>query len=354
MDSRTQKTSESQQIADDREVANPGLTAQAAPLLLNGSYALLAIYVVVIVFDLLPVRLLDPLWIITAAGALTNAVSLPIGGLAFAHAAAALAPMDPQIHQRRRLLSRLAAWAAVGFLLLIPALGWATWRGVTNVQKGSMQQALVIEKRANEIESAIQAASTPADLQQQMVRLQGPQLADQDLQQPLPQLKTSLRQLVRNTRENLLAQLPKPNQQGYWTIYKQTLRSAALSILSALAFAALAYDSLKNKTILQLLISRPTKPAFKPAGLIAFLRKRLAPLYQSLVTFFAPDPRKRFWAQVKDREKRSNALRAREVKRQAANIRRLQHERERKRQKDERQRAREERRNRKRQDDQDD
>ncbi len=354
MDSGTQKTSEFQNVADDRVAANPGLTAQAAPLLLNGSYALFAIYLAVAVFDLLPIRLLDPLWIIAAAGTLANAVSLPIGGLVFAHAAAALAPMDPRIHQRRRLLSRLAVWAAVGFLLLIPALGWATWRGVTNVQRGSTQQALVIEKRANEIESAIQAASSPADLQRQMVRLQGPQLRDQDLLQPLPQLKTFLRQLVRNTRENLLAQLPKPNQEGYWTIYKQALRSAVLSILSALAFLALAYDSLKNKTILQLLISRPGKPALKPSGLIAVLRKRLSPLYQSLVSFFAPDPRKRFWAQVKDRDKRTSALRASEVKRQAANIRRLQRERERNRQKVDRQREREERRNRKRQDNDDD
>lgn len=346
MDPNTPPTSELPQIDHGREVANPGLTAQAAPLLLNGAYALFAIYLAVVVFDLLPVRLLDPLWIITAAGTLANAVSLPIGGLVFAHLAGALAPMEARIHQRRRLLSRLAAWAALGFLLLLPALCWATWRGVTNVQRGSLQQALLIERKAKEIDRAIDVASSPAELRLQMVRLQGPQLSDQDLQQPLPQLKRALRQLVSNARNNLLAQLPKPNQEGYFAVYKQAVRSAVLSLLSALAFAALSYDQLKNKTILQSLVKPRAEQAAKPKGFIASLRKFFAPLYRSFVSFFAPDPRKRFWAQVKDREKRSSAVRAREAKRQAANVRRLQRERERKWQKDERQRQREEQRKR--------
>lgn len=228
-----------------------GIAYDSAPLLLNGAYSLFAVYVTVIGFDLIPLRLLDPLWLISSASSLVNAVSLPLGGLIFTHIAAALAPKNVAIHQRRRMISRFAAWAALGFLMLIPVLGWATWRGATNIQQASQRQEYVINKNSARLLAAIQSASTTSELQQRMQQLQGPEISSQDLNIPLPQLKKLVRDLIANTRTNLLAQLPRPDAQGYLAIYRQALRNGVLSAISALAFAALIFDRSNRATLLQ-------------------------------------------------------------------------------------------------------
>jgi len=66
----------------------------------GSSLALFAAYLVLVGFDLLPPRILDPLWMISFAGTLCNSMTIPLAGLVFLHGAAALAPLSNPIQSR--------------------------------------------------------------------------------------------------------------------------------------------------------------------------------------------------------------------------------------------------------------
>jgi hypothetical protein len=245
---------------DSNPTALQDLSADSARLLADAALALFAIYAVVVAFDIFPLRLADPLWLITASSALVNAVSIPLAGVVFLHLAAAIAPYTNWIHQRRQNISRLAAWAALGFLLLVPLLGFATWRGIANVSAASQKQTAGYTRSAQNLLQAIDRAATPRELQQSMVKLQGPQISDQDLNQPLAVLKKAGTLLVKQALAASVSQLPKPDSQAYKPLYIQTLRTALLALVSSIAFAAVVWNPLKRQTLLRSVFSKSPKP----------------------------------------------------------------------------------------------
>ena len=50
------------------------------------------------------------------------------------HLASGFDPDSQLITSRRNLSARLAAWAALGFLMLLPLIGYANWRGIKNIE----------------------------------------------------------------------------------------------------------------------------------------------------------------------------------------------------------------------------
>jgi len=236
------------------------LSADSARLLADAALALFAIYAVVVAFDILPPRLLDPLWLLSASTGLVNAVSIPLAGVVFLHLAAAIAPYTNWIHQRRQRISRLAAWASLGFLLLLPLLGFATWRGVTNVNAASQKQTAGLTRSANALLAAINKASSPQELQRSMVALQGPQLRNEDLAQPLAVLKSAETQVVKQALISSLSQIPKADSNAFKPLYIQTLRTSLLALVSSIAFAAVVWDPLKRQTLLRSLFSKSSDP----------------------------------------------------------------------------------------------
>ena len=269
--------SQSPDQAVSKGASNPtallDLSADSARLLADAALAMFALYAVVVAFDILPLRLADPLWLITASGALVNAVSIPLAGVVFLHLAAAIAPYTNWIHQRRQNISRLAAWAALGFLLLVPLLGFATWRGITNVNAASQRQTAGLTRSANALLAAINKASSPQELQRSMVALQGPQLRNEDLAQPLALLKNAETQLVKQALASSLSQIPKVDSSAYKPLYIQTLRTALLALVSSIAFAAVVWDPLKRQTLLRSLFSKSPDP--KRGGFYRSIQKQI-------------------------------------------------------------------------------
>jgi hypothetical protein len=314
------------------------LAGDSARLLADAALALFAIYAVLVVFDNFPPRLADPLWLLGLSTALVNSVSIPLVGVVLLHVAASIAPQTNWIHQRRQRISRFARWAAFGFLLLVPLLGFATWRGITNVNNASQKQTAGLTRRANTILAAINNASSPQQLQRSMVALQGPQLRNEDLAQPLPALKKFGTEVVKQALQASLEQLPKANSNAYKPLYIQTLRTALLSLVSFLAFASIAYDPLKQQSLLQSLF-RPQSagfPGLQRGGLFSSISKQLDRFKRSTSKDAAEAQqladRRRSQKEAnraKKQAERSKSLRDQDVKRSLAQQRKLSQQRER-------------------------
>jgi len=345
MDSQSNYSSKGDDIqsvkAESATPSDSALSEKAATLIASSSSIFYALFILIVTVDSLPLRLLDPLWLIQTATSLTNTVSFPLAGLFFVHIAGALAPLNSSINQRRMLLSRLAAWAALAYLLLIPLLGFAVWRGIANVQQESARQISGVSRNADRLIAAIDRAKSSKELQGSMQRLQGPKISDQDLELPLDQIKTILTKLVFQLRQKFIAEIPRPNSEAYKPLYVQSLRASALALVSSIGFASLSWDSLKQQTLLQTLFGRQSGGifGFKRGGLPRSIKKYLDDLKRSTSKDAVEAQRLSEWRRrqkdsdrAKKQLERSQSLRDREMKRNLAQQRKLSQQRERQRQ----------------------
>jgi Skp family chaperone for outer membrane proteins len=187
-----------------------------------------------------------------------------MAGLALVHLAVGFNPDSQLIKSRRIFFSRLAAWAAVGFLMLLPLIGYANWRGIRNIELTNKTNIATINAKASELKSQISQASTPRDLQERMLKFQGPTLPNESLGQPLDQLKKQALAFVQTSAKAFELKTPGPFSEQYMPIYKQSLRAAALSLVAALSFAACAWNPRTNSTLLNSITSLFRGSPYRP------------------------------------------------------------------------------------------
>ena len=220
-----------------------------AASLLNLAYALFAVFLVIIVVEAFPLRLLDSDWILTLSATLVNAVTIPLVGLGLVHLAVHIAS-EPRFQLIQRRLGRLASWAAVGFFLLLPLLALLVFLNGQKIERSNAFQKDQIEQKAKQIRKAVVDAQSPKELQSAMVALQGPRIDSADLKQPLPQVKEQILVVIDQARSSFLTQQKGPYAKEYLPVLKQVLRISLLSLVSGFGFAALAWNPKTNRSLL--------------------------------------------------------------------------------------------------------
>lgn len=287
---------------------------EAALMLSNASLGLFGLYIVAVLADAVPIKLLDPLWLLTLAAALGNGISIPLAGLAFLHVASFIAPDIKNIESRRITCSRLARFAVIGFLLLLPLIGFANLRGIRNVAIGNQRDLAVISNRAKEISSQIQLAASPLDLQARMAKLQGPTIPNSQLSRPLGELKQESLKVVQSMSAGYKNQVKGPFSEEFIPIYKQSLRSMAMALLGAFSFAAMAWNPLTNKSMLNAFSASFSKPA-RPNAILAAIGNKINGLINERKQYAnKAELRSQLKSQKKDAERQA-LIRKRDVQR---------------------------------------
>jgi fumarate reductase subunit D len=241
-------------------------------VLVSAALATFAFFVVDVAADLLSPQPQDPLWLLKAATAFTNAFIIPVVGVLFLHLAAAVSPLADVGQRCRALASRAAILLALVFLLLLPILGFATWRGIANVQTASRQQVDQINRNAERVRVAIRKASSPKELQQFMVEQQGPQVTAEELNTPLAKLKQAKLLSVERVKFYYVGQIPGIRTEAYEPIFMQTLRTTALAFTASLCFASLAWNPNRQKSLLRLFLDFNAKAKARIANKLDSLK----------------------------------------------------------------------------------
>ena len=241
-------------------------------VLVSAALATFAFFVVDVAADLLSPQPQDPLWLLKAATAFTNAFIIPVVGVLFLHLAAAVSPLADVGQRCRALASRAAILLALVFLLLLPILGFATWRGIANVKTASRQQVDQINRNAERVRVAIRKASSPKELQQFMVEQQGPQVTAEELNTPLAKLKQAKLLSVERVKFYYVGQIPGIRTEAYEPIFMQTLRTTALAFTASLCFASLAWNPNRQKSLLRLFLDFNAKAKARIANKLDSLK----------------------------------------------------------------------------------
>lgn len=209
---------------------------------------LLALYLVVVLFDVLPPKLLQPDWILSFAVSVSNAISIPLVGIVLVHLAGYLAPTEKmKLHIR---VARLAAILSLLFLLIQPMLAFAVLKNFRDLSAFNNEQVALIKTKGAQLNQSIRQANTFAELQSSMARLQGPAIPDQARALPLVELKAQLLAAVKNAQAAFPGRLNTPTSPVYREIYKKVARTSLICLLGAIAFGLLAWNPITDKNIL--------------------------------------------------------------------------------------------------------
>jgi hypothetical protein len=210
--------------------------------LFEAAVVLVVVYCATVLGFVLPFRPFDAIWQLAFAGALINNGPIALVGLALMHVSVRL---DPGLANPARHLSqcaRLAQFAAVGFLCLVPLQLMAVRQTLLSQQTLQNRQVSLAERRIAEVRRAISTSATVPELQRELTRLKMGTLtirgnpSDSSLSGIREQLLTSLD----NTRTNLQSQLRRSGRGRLWDFIQLSLQGVVSSFALAFGFAALA------------------------------------------------------------------------------------------------------------------
>ena len=218
----------------------PTQANRLANLASGGATTFLIGGVAAVVLALFPLRLADRQW---QLGVLANLVangSWILIGLVLLHLASMLEPRNRALSQRLMLWRRLAALAAVGYLLIAPLQVAITWIGVDASRNTRERLISNSETQLQAYRDALMGSTNLTDLKERLGAIPGaPPLPEQASQLPYAEVRErlllQLKQVESRFRQRVEALPPAPN---VLELARQTARGAIASLMLALGFAS--------------------------------------------------------------------------------------------------------------------
>ncbi len=214
---------------------------------------LLLVFLGFVLVDSLPLQLLNPAWQLRFTNRMVNTSLLALVGFLLLHLGLYIEPANGAL---RAQLATARQWAIVvvfAFLLLVPLQGFATWRVLSQSQGNKAMQRTMLGERVTMIRQAIEAASSPEDLQARFSRLRPPrpQLPVAALSLPLGELKRSLLNELQRTETRATSRIGGPAPTDLWALGQGVARVSIAALGFAVAFAAGAQRPGSSLTLLQ-------------------------------------------------------------------------------------------------------
>jgi hypothetical protein len=213
---------------------------------------------------LFPFQLLEPAWQWRFSNALINGALLPLLALALLQIGVFLDPDDPLLRNRQRLFRQLAVGAVVGFLLLLPLQLSAGLRQQNAVGRSQIQLIKIAERRLAQLRQATASATSNAELNASLLRLQGPVLGPADLTNPLPLVKSQVNALFDQAQAQINRERAASQPVPATKALPELLRNSLACLLLATAFAGFARRTGAELTLLEEVQQRlwrlPRKP----------------------------------------------------------------------------------------------
>jgi hypothetical protein len=164
---------------------------------------------------------------------------LPLLGLLLLRIGAALAVPYRRIlsiHARSRFFSRLALFAAIGYLLLVPLIGFANWRMVRMIQLRQQLQSKRINTNNQLLSQAIDASTSAKDLQLRFQAIGAPPLPEALINQPFVIVKKQAKDFISQAANATKFQATTPASPEVVRIYWRSIQVMLLALLSAFCF----------------------------------------------------------------------------------------------------------------------
>ena len=204
------------------------------------SLVFVVLYVLLVVSSAIPAKLLDYDWLNRVTATLINGSSMPLLALFVLVVGNRLYPENQLLDDRRKLFSRLAGVAFLGFLLLIPL---HIFTGLLQ-QTGNSDQFRALDTAERQLNSYRQAANqstSVSELQTRLAKLNAPVINPDILARPLPEVKAQMGAAFNQVAAQIAEQRQALSAQSGWTTRgPEVLRIVIACLVLAFGFAAFA------------------------------------------------------------------------------------------------------------------
>lgn len=174
----------------------------AGIMLFRVGVALLAIFVVLLLAGLFPIKLIDPAWQLRVIRSLVNNGTIAVLGLVLISLAPIISPSE-KLKRRRQRFANLAVVASIGYLLIVPLQGVAIWQGLNTFNNTQTRQIQAAKEKIEQIRKAVNESSNTADLQKRLQALPGPALPPLNTNAPIDVVRPQLLSLLETAQGQL-------------------------------------------------------------------------------------------------------------------------------------------------------
>jgi len=217
-------------------VSNKVRSEDFADILQWVALGLFIVFLAILLAAMLPLEILDSRWQVKVISALLGSASLPLVGVVLILFANFIDEGVSPFGSKISLFRRLAGFAAIGFLLLIPLQITAGSR-LLNQQSGNEVTQLKTLQRAAD---SIRLANSEADLKTALRQLPGaPSNLDRPLAAPLPQIKDALISRLDPAIKRLQTQVDEAKQNRLQQALGIWIRDAGMAAGYAIGFSGL-------------------------------------------------------------------------------------------------------------------
>ncbi len=223
--------------------------------------AMLGSFLVTVMFQAWPVALIQPTWLQKMTNALLGSGVTALMGALLLAAAPLVDPQAERLARRARLARRLASWAAIGYVLLIPVQLYA---GVKQLSETRRTQTRTIEQVRDAVRG-IEESTTIEQLRKAYGQIPGrkPQLPA-EINVPLDQVKTALRDRLEPNVNRAETQF-NDRMNTVWQEWITTrFRHTLMLLMLFLGFAAIGRRAPSQPTLLESLLSGRLLSTLRP------------------------------------------------------------------------------------------
>lgn len=203
--------------------------------------ALFAAYLLSLVGESFPFKILDPDWRLNVVNTIVDNSTIPLIGLGLVHLAVYCDPINPFLKQFQKRTARFAVWASLGFLLIIPLQLGSTFTLYGDLTSARFRELDRNAHRLEQLASAVRNSTTIDELDATLLALQGTSLSPSDRDQPLGTLRNILLDRIRKAR-NLLQERRRQFSIPLdpTVLVRRSFRLVITSLIFSVAYAACA------------------------------------------------------------------------------------------------------------------
>lgn len=235
-----------------------------AHLLFWAGFGMFGIYLTTVLASAWPLALLQPAWQEQLARSLINGAIFPLVGACLVVIASVLQPASDTLARRLRRVRRLAFWAAIGFVLLIPLLAFT---GVRQLRSSAAEGRQRLEQ-VRRVTEQLQKASTATELREALLQLPGiqpPQLPA-SFDQPIPALRARLLERLQPRLNAVETRMQRELSMLWQRWLQRVFRDALTAGFLAVSFAAIGRPGPGSPSLLWTLTHRGRRRRVQPRG----------------------------------------------------------------------------------------
>jgi hypothetical protein len=225
-------------MADPKPLHAESDQQSAAILLFRVGIALQAIFVILLLAGLFPIKLIDPAWQLRVIRSLVNNGTISVLGLTLISLAPVISPTE-KMKQRRRRIAHFAVVASIGYLLIVPLQGVALWQGLSTFNNTQTRQIQAAKEKIEQIRKAVTESSNTAELQKRLQSIPGPALPPLNTNASIEVVRPQLLDLL-DTAQGQLKQRSAGaglSAERLQQVIQESVRVGLSSLVFAAAFA---------------------------------------------------------------------------------------------------------------------